>query len=95
MPENMPHNGKPFNSFCPGCGVVFGYVVKDGKVTCPICSFVQPLPIIRLDDNEYFCIPCRASRMALSVEEANCINCGRKPQWRLGENQPSQIDNLR
>jgi len=76
------------NAICPNCGVRFGYVVNDNAVTCPMCKFVQPLPIILIGKDLYYCIPCGAKRYAQDVASAKCVNCGGSAGWRFPESGP-------
>ena len=54
-----------FISQCPKCGVRFGYVVKDHKVTCLLCNTSQELPIIKTGNVSYACFDCEANFTSL------------------------------
>ena len=56
---HIPTSPDSDNAICPNCKTKFGYVVKDGKVTCHQCNTEQVLPVIMTGDMEYRCLDCK------------------------------------
>ncbi len=73
------------NARCPSCGVRFGYVVENDKVTCPMCGFAQPLPIIKIDGQEYLCIPCGMDFTIPEGRDIVCPRCEMPAVWQPEE----------
>ena len=52
---HIPTSPDSDNAICPNCKTKFGYVVKDGKVTCHQCNTEQVLPVIMTGAPGYRC----------------------------------------
>ncbi len=71
------------NAVCPSCKTKFGYVVDNNTVTCPVCRYPQPLPIIQIGTDEYLCIPCRVSFTATDNGPVVCPQCETPVAWKV------------
>ncbi len=74
---------RAINSLCPNCGTRFGYVVEDGKVACPACRWVQLLPIIKIELQEYLCIPCNVDFTVPDGSPIACPECHFPVGWSV------------
>lgn len=62
------------NAKCPSCETKFGYVVKDGQVTCPMCKTAQELPVIMVEHGEYRCLNCNMD-FSSADSDVRCPMC--------------------
>lgn len=64
------------NIMCPGCGLVFGFVITDKPVTCPICDTTQDPPIFKIGQYMYWCQKDKITFGALQDQIPTCHTCG-------------------
>ncbi len=68
---------KSLNAWCPKCKLVFSLTPKDRKLTCPMCKFVQELPIVFINRDECHCMDCHTTFPKNSTGKTRCHQCGK------------------
>jgi len=66
---------KSINAWCPACKIRFAPVVENRQVVCPGCRFVQIMPIIYMDQGEFYCLDCKVTFTSAPRSKPRCHEC--------------------
>lgn len=94
-----PQASPSHTTWCPSCSVRFSWIIEEGQIKCPLCNFVQSLPIIHRGEASYSCLYCQVSFTAAPGETPTCHECGAKkrdtnPKLDLDWDWPAQNKDL-